>query len=134
MDLMSRVGSFKYLEKGLEAASIRHSVISNNLANAETPKFKKSVVTFENELKEAMLKERVRKNLKLTNERHLPTSISIPDPKIVTIKNTNLRNDLNNVDIDQEMALLAKNTIMFQALSEQISRRFNSMKSVITGG
>ena len=39
--------SMHYLGRGLEAASLRQSVIANNIANVNTPEFKKSEVLFE---------------------------------------------------------------------------------------
>ncbi|MDW7674462.1 MAG: flagellar basal body rod protein FlgB [Bacillota bacterium] len=132
MDITSKINSLKYLEEGLNAASLRHGVISNNIANAETPGFKKSVVLFEEALKEAL--KRNNNLLKRTNDKHFPGTQQIPGPKIVSLDNTTMRNDLNNVDIDYEMTMLAKNTLMFQALSEQISRKFSSLKTVISGG
>lgn len=134
MDITTKIGSFEYLQKGLEVASIRHEVISNNIANVETPKFKKSVVAFENILKEAIGNEHVKRHIHRTHAKHLPGDFKLPDPKVIQVNTTNMRNDLNNVDIDQEMALLTKNTIVFQTLSEQMNRKFNTLKSVINGG
>lgn len=134
MDITSKISSIKYLENGLEAASLRQEVISNNIANVETPGFKKSVVAFESLLEDALRKEQISKYLHKTHDNHLPGKFKLPEPKLVTIKNTSMRNDLNNVDIDEEMALLAKNTIMFQALSEQLNNKFSGLKMVINGG
>ena len=39
--------NFDYLSRGLEAANLRHEVISNNIANVNTPHFKRSAVNFE---------------------------------------------------------------------------------------
>ena len=39
--------NFDYLQRGLQAATLRHEVISNNIANVNTPRFKKSNVIFE---------------------------------------------------------------------------------------
>ena len=39
--------NFDYLSRGLEAANMRHEVISNNIANVNTPNFKRSAVNFE---------------------------------------------------------------------------------------
>ena len=39
--------NFDYLGRGLQAANLRHEVISNNIANVNTPNFKRSAVNFE---------------------------------------------------------------------------------------
>lgn len=123
------------LEKALSAASLRHKVISNNIANVNTPKFKKSEVSFENQLELAMSAEK--SPIARTHERHLPiksTSLDDVEPTINTITTTSFRNDDNNVDIDSEMAGLAKNSITYSAVADQINKYFSNLKSVINGG
>lgn len=123
------------LEKALGAASLRHKIISNNIANVNTPKFKKSEVSFENQLELAMSSEK--SPIARTHERHLPVkSIGINDvaPMINTITTTSFRNDDNNVDIDSEMAGLAKNSIYYNAVADRINKYFSNLKSVINGG
>lgn len=53
MDLLNST-SFRLMEAGLRAANIRQNVISNNIANEETPYFKRSDVSFENLLQQEM--------------------------------------------------------------------------------
>ncbi|CQR71476.1 Flagellar basal body rod protein FlgB [Sporomusa ovata DSM 2662] len=123
------------LEKALSAASLRHKVISNNIANVNTPKFKKSEVSFENQLELAMSSEKA--PIARTHERHLPvksTGINDVEPMINTITTTSFRNDDNNVDIDSEMAGLAKNSIYYNAVADRINKYFSNLKSVINGG
>lgn len=123
------------LEKALSAASLRHKVISNNIANVNTPKFKKSEVSFENQLELAMSPPRT--PIARTHERHLPlksSSASNVEPTINTVTTTSFRTDDNNVDIDSEMAGLAKNTIYYNAVADRINKYFSNIKSVINGG
>lgn len=124
------------LEKALSAASLRHKVISNNIANVNTPKFKKSEVSFEEQLALAMNAHEATP-LARTHERHLPTkSTGIHDvkPAINVIDTTSFRSDGSNVDIDTEMAGLAKNSIYYDAVAQQLSKYFAGLKSVINGG
>jgi flagellar basal-body rod protein FlgB len=134
MDIISKISSIGYLEKGLEAAALRQEVIANNIANVETPGFKKSIVAFENVLQTTLKKQRFSRLMLKTHDNHLPGLTRLPEPKIITVANTGMRNDFNNVDIDQEMAQLAKNSIYFQALAEQLNRQFTGLKNVISGG
>lgn len=124
------------LEKALSAASLRHKVISNNIANVNTPKFKKSEVSFEDQLESAMnLKETP---IARTHARHLPIksigkNIEV-EPHINMINTTSFRSDGSNVDIDIEMASLAKNSIYYDAVAQQINKYFVNLKSTINGG
>lgn len=129
--------NFDYLSRGLEAANMRHEVISNNIANVNTPNFKRSAVNFEDLLvKELNIGDNQNK-LKLvrTNDRHLPVGVSGNVHGVIEEDNsTTMRVDNNNVDIDKEMAGLAKNQLYYNAMSTQLGSYISKMKSVITSG
>jgi flagellar basal-body rod protein FlgB len=126
------------LERTLDASSLRHKVISNNIANVDTPGFKRSNVLFEEKLKLALEGTGQGKIAGyITNTKHIPigyTMETLVNPEVKLQNDTSLRNDGNNVDIDVEMAHLAENTLWYQALTQQISGKFSSLKSVINGG
>lgn len=125
------------MARGLDAASLRNQVIANNLANVDTPGFKRSDVLFEEELRRAMAGTQKLQG-RLTHEKHIPIpEVRNPEnvvvPKIVTEHKTSIRNDGNNVDIDREMAQMAKNSIMYNALVQEINGEFRKMKMAIEG-
>ncbi|MFZ5639095.1 MAG: flagellar basal body rod protein FlgB [Bacillota bacterium] len=125
----------KLMEKALDAASMRNSVIADNLANVDTPGFKRSEVKFEDELARALNKSGGITGRR-THEKHLPIGVQPATevaPRLEVQHDTSMRNDGNNVDIDREMAALAKNTILYNALVQQISGEFQKLKSVISG-
>ena len=53
--------------------------------------------------------------------------------KIELDQSSSMRYDNNNVDIDVEMASLAKNSLYFNALARQVGGQFSQMRSVING-
>lgn len=122
------------MERALYASSVRQNVISNNIANVNTPEFKKSEVSFEDQLQAALASNTL--PMTLTNERHIAAAKNTADlsPQIHTIDNTTLRIDGNNVDIDEEMASLAKNSIYYQAVAQQMNKYLSNIKSAISGG
>lgn len=126
------------LERALDASSLRHSVISNNIANVDTPGFKRSNVEFEEQLKMALEgTEKPRLSGYITNSRHIPIGEikgTLVSPVVKVQNDTSMRNDDNNVDIDVEMAQLAENTIWYQALSSQIKGKFSKLRSAISEG
>lgn len=121
------------LEKKLDAAALRQKVIANNLANVDTPGFKKSNVEFEDILRQAQNKDSLR--LRTTDSRHIDFSINIQaaQARVVIDNSTTLRNDGNNVDIDSEMTALAKNAIDYQAISQILGNKYSGRKKLVSG-
>jgi len=122
------------LHKAMDAYSMRQRSISNNLANVSTPGFKRSAVKFEGELKKALSSRNI-KGIR-THEKHFP----VGGPRIDELKpipylpeDDSLRSGLNNIDIDQEMAELAKNQIRFAYASRLTRGNFNKLRSSIRG-
>lgn len=116
-----RVNVADLLYRALDAAALRQKVIANNVANANTPGFKRSYVTFEEHVKDALSKQLIHNASEIT-------------PKVVTDRSTSMRDDGNNVDIDQEMVLMSANGISYQALSQQLNDRLSMLRYVINEG
>lgn len=116
------------------AANLRHNVISNNIANVNTPGFKKSEVAFESILAAELSPSNGKLKMIRTQEKHLPMArVNAIAPQINEINSTTMRTDGNNVDIDVEMADMAKNNIYYNANVRQLSGYFSGIKSVING-
>lgn len=123
------------MTKALNASWKRNEIISNNIANVNTPNFKKSHVEFETLLRQYLDGNSI--SGKITNEKHIPIGMKDLDSlnyKITTSKDYKTRRDGNNVDIDVEMGELAKNAILFNTLSSTISSSFTKLKTVIKEG
>jgi len=134
-ELRSEKQVFTILQKALDASWLRNQVISNNIANVDTPNYKAYKVEFEELLRDAMKKTGTRANI--TNPRHIPIgndSLEVIKPRIVRDTGTSIRMDGNNVDIDVQQASLANNTIMYQALVDQLSAKLARLKMVINEG
>ena len=137
LDQIMNAPTINYTSRGMSAASLRHEVISNNIANVNTPNFKRSGVIFEDLLaKELQIDENPRQ-LKLvrTHDMHLPVGLPGPvSPKIEREDTTTMRVDNNNVDIDREMAGLAKNQLYYSSLATSLGSYLSRMKNAITSG
>ena len=130
--------NFNYLPRAMSAANIRQEVISHNIANVNTPNYKKSNLVFEDLLAKELYGTNIEGKLQMvrTQDKHLP-AVNMPFiaiPQIVQDHETIMRVDKNNVDIDIEMANLAKNQIYFNALATQMSSYISKVKNVITSG
>ncbi len=149
LDFISNSKNIKNLESALMVSNIKHKVTANNIANVDTPYFKRSEVAFEAYLKEYLDKmENPKKDIigdsklamALTNSRHISIYKNKTEEPglflgatIRTVDDQTMRTDQNNVDIDIEMAEMAKNTIYYQAVSQRINGYFSSLRSVIEG-
>ena len=133
--IRSLVGSpqVHILEKSISASSLRHKVISNNIANVNTPGFKRSQVAFEDILQQKLSGHNALP-MAQTHSKHINYRPQDLSPRINLMANSTLRVDGNNVDIDAEMATMAKNSIYYDALSQQMSRYFSGIKSAINEG
>ena len=111
------------LEKMLDVSSVKHKVIANNIANVNTPGYKKMDVSFADQLEKALNESSVNK-------------FDALQPKIVISKedtSETVRNDGNNVDMDKEVSSLVKNTLSYNIDTQLLSKKFEGIKSAIEG-
>lgn len=116
------LNSKNIIHKALDAVAVRNEVIVQNIANVDTPDYKRKIVSFEEKLREAM----ENKDFKEHDLDNIEIKVTEDN------KNLSMRIDGNNVDINNEMASLSKNTIMYNALVQLAS--FNKLKTVIKEG
>ncbi len=124
--------NIKLLEKVLDYSALKQKVIGKNIANATTVGYKREDVDFENVLNSVNNKLKTSKPQHIMNGSHAINNDS--ELKIVEDGDTGNVSGFNNVDIDQEMAELAENNIMFRFSSKRMTQYFQDMQSVIRGG
>jgi len=124
------------LNKSMDVAALRNEVIADNIANVETPKFKRREVIFEENLKKVLQGDSRKAKLKVNDSRHFPLTeetASLAVPEIRVMDDLSYRNDENNVDIDVESAKLAKNKITYDAVSQSMGEELTLLRLAITG-
>lgn len=125
---VTRVSAYK----GLDAAATRGRAIAQNLANVNTPDYRRKEVSFEEELRRVM-------ELKLpgtrTQEKHMPITqeklIEDIKPDIYEAKDPTLPGQINNVDVDLEASKMAENQIMYRYLLKFVG--FGNYQTAISG-
>ena len=118
----------RILDKAADASWLRNEAISNNIANVDTPGYKRQEVAFESVLQKA-----------LGNNRYQSM-----DSKVSQAKSKNLdvrtytdyssysyRLDGNNVDIENENVMLAENQLKYQGLLTSINQEFTNLQTVM---
>ena len=122
----------------MTAATMRQEVISHNIANVNTPNYRKTNLEFEDMLAREIYGDEPDGTLPMvrTHDKHLPFKPSAfhAEPTMVEDHTTIMRVDDNNVDIDIEMATLAKNQLYYNALATEFGNYVSKLKTVITSG
>jgi flagellar basal-body rod protein FlgB len=100
--------------KSMDASALRARVVAQNLANVDTPGYKRKEVSFEDQLQD-LIKKKVQGAA--TQEDHMPfgkgVDISSVAPKVFEAPDLTLPGEINNVDVDMEAAKMAENQILY---------------------
>lgn len=116
------------LRRGLDVSSYRQELLSQNIANADTPGYQRMDVSFAEALNDA----ENRLPMTRTNSAHLGTQGENPAIQ-VSRTSAAVRADGNTVVIETEMARLSQNAMYYQALSTQLSKHIALLKDAISG-
>lgn len=125
------------MQRTMDVSLTRREVIANNIANAETPNFKRTDVNFEASLARALASENAPKQLeaKMSSSSHIPFNRAVDytsvEPKFVLDYLTQTKNNGNNVDIEQETMASTKNQMMYELMTTSISSQFSRINAVL---
>lgn len=120
------------LQRALSGLSARQQVISNNVANVETPRYTALEVRFEDFLRAAM-RPPSGPLLLVSHTAHLqdvPPSVASVRPQVL-LSTAPARNDGNNVELEREMAALAETQISFQAVGQMLNSRLQTIRAAL---
>jgi len=124
--------SLALLKNYLDVASLRQRVAAHNLANLNTPGYKRLSVRFEDKLQKALNSEKL--PLATPLEQHIKNRPDLREvsPSVERNYTTTMRADLNNVNLEQELTLLAANTVCYSLAAQRLSGKFEELSYVIT--
>ncbi|MFA6132742.1 MAG: flagellar basal body rod protein FlgB [Phycisphaerae bacterium] len=107
--------SMDFLQAGLRAASLRQAVIANNIANLDTPGFRRQTVDFEKALSKAIASGDV-------------SSVLASEAQIVQPKSTPVDPTGNDVNLDMEVAELLKNSNAYKTYLRMTAKVYRQME------
>ncbi|MEI8094062.1 MAG: flagellar basal body rod protein FlgB [Spirochaetales bacterium] len=125
------------LQRSLDVSSLRREVISNNIANADTPNFKRTTVNFEASLKKALDAEKVSPDLQaeVSDPRHMsfdtPTDWKSVGPTRVLDYLTQSKSNGNNVDLEEELMSAQQNQMMYTLMAQAAANEYNQINIVL---
>ncbi len=128
------------LGRSLDLRSENHNRISANIANAETPGYTPSALSFDKELQSAVRTRGQGQAAAVpANPRHIPLKSSLMSLDQVTgtiVEDKSAVNTLdhNGVELENEMGKMAQNQIMFSASIQLLNKKFEGLKTAIKGG
>jgi flagellar basal-body rod protein FlgB len=114
---------------------MRQNIVASNLANIETEGYTERRLEFEKDLQSALNLDAKGKMTRTTG-RHLPAVFDANTfgPKLdKDIKHRVIYGE-DNVDMDKEMSVMAKNTLMYNALTTVLSKNFQGLTTIISEG
>ncbi len=120
-------------KKALDASWLRNKAISNNIANVNTPNYKRQVVNFD-EILRSHMEQGGSTMMAKTNAAHIDAPELSLNPTISQVTNTAFREDGNNVNIDVEMTERTKNEIRYTAMTDKVTGTFSNLRTAIRGG
>ncbi|MCR5106689.1 MAG: flagellar basal body rod protein FlgB [Lachnospiraceae bacterium] len=123
--------SVNVLAKAADGAWQRNEAISNNIANVDTPGYKRQDVSFENELKHALKASKYVSLDQKIDELNKDGLDKINPRTYLDHSGYAYRLDGNNVDIDTENVELASNQIKYNGIIQSLNGHFNDLKTVI---
>ena len=116
------------LHTSMDAAATRNDIINSNIANVNTPGYKRKDIRFETELKHAF----THASQNTIDSRVKNLDLEALTPEIYTdYEELSFRDDGNNVDINNESAILAKNQIKYNGMQSLLNKEFSNMKMVM---
>jgi len=120
---MSKTGILDLLESGIKAETLRQKAISNNVANLQTPGYRRLGVKFEQLLAKAMESGDVGK----INLDEIKASLYQP-------KNTALNPNGNDVNLEVEVGDMVKNSIRYRAFIKLLNKTYAQIDEAIKVG
>ncbi|HLW56304.1 MAG TPA: flagellar basal body rod protein FlgB [Bacteriovoracaceae bacterium] len=126
--------TLKALTTALNFREMRQELISSNIANANTPGYKAKKLDFEEALARALDVDGQMK-MNASDDRHFNVGsggFNNLEPEIYDDPNGVVSENGNTVDVEAEMARMAENKLMYDALVQLINKKMGMMKYAIT--
>ena len=124
-------GYINLLDNSADVSWQRQTLIMNNIANNDTPGYKRQDIEFESVLRRELIN---------THQNSLERAVNVLDDdgnqvegiEYTDYENFSYRLDGNNVDMDTENVELASEQIRYQTLTTSVTNEVNRFKSVIS--
>ena len=116
---MSKVSNiFDIIEVGIKAESLRNKAIANNLANLQTPGYRRVDVRFKELLAKAL-------------DSSGTVDLSEVEPQLYQPENTAVKSNGNDVNLDAEVGEMVKNSLRHKAYIRLLQKKYQQIELAI---
>ncbi|MGA2093756.1 MAG: flagellar basal body rod protein FlgB [Sedimentisphaerales bacterium] len=115
---MAKTGIVELLESGLKAETMRQQAMANNVANIQTPGYRRIDVQFEKLLAKAL-------------ESGDEVDAEEIEPKLYQPKNTAVNTNGNDVNLEDEIGEMVKNSLRYKAFVRLMSKKFSQIDEAV---
>ena len=136
--LDSLFGNVNVIAKAMNGLGARQRVIGENVANVDTPKYKRMEVAYEEQLRAALKAGEQPEDLEMraTSGRHfsvgpMADGLDGVHATLNQVTDETFRVDGNNVDVDSEMAKLAETNLRYNTMATLARNKFDGIKSIL---
>lgn len=123
------------MSKVLDMQLQRQNVVTSNMANLKTPGYKARKLSFEDELQSALGLD-TKGKMSRTDDKHMPSAFSADgfNADMTTAFRPRIVHGEDRVDLDKEMATMAKTSLHYSALTTVLRSKFEGLKTIIQEG
>jgi flagellar basal-body rod protein FlgB len=116
---MSRTDSiFDFLDAGLRAETLRQKTIANNIANIETPNYRRMDVKFEEILANSLNEDG-------------SADLNDLEPVLFSPKNTPVKDNGNDVSMETEVGKLIENSLRYKTYIRVLNKKYQQIAEAI---
>lgn len=120
------------LVQSLDLYYRRHSVLSSNIANSETPKYRARELNFAGVLEKTVGMQN--RELQTSDPRHFSTANTAPGPFITFDNNGEIGADGNNVDLDLAVGKISANSEVYQQSITYLQAKLRVLRQAMGRG
>jgi flagellar basal-body rod protein FlgB len=118
------------LERGLEYSMVRQRILAQNVANVETPHYRRKDVDFQSVFQDVLQRGETLP-LSVTHRAHFQDQVENSQEARVLEEAYVVRQDRSGVDVEKEMVTVVENALYYQALARMVSDKLGLLRTVI---
>uniref|UniRef100_A0A7V3YLG2 Flagellar basal body rod protein FlgB n=1 Tax=Candidatus Caldatribacterium californiense TaxID=1454726 RepID=A0A7V3YLG2_9BACT len=127
---MVRDPVMQVLERGLDYSMVRQRILAQNVANVETPHYRRKDVDFQNVFRDVLQRGEALP-LSVTHRAHFQDQAENSQEARVLEEEYVVRQDRSGVDVEKEMVTVVENALYYQALARMVSDKLGLLRTVI---